>query len=67
MRSQPAHHPRGVYLHEPAAQTINVARETVEKVFRERQIDAKTNHYLQGKVEKRINLNSAVEGWFWRG
>jgi len=45
------------YLHEPAAQTVNVARETVEKVFRERQIDAKTNHFLSGKVEKRIKVD----------
>ncbi|MFA6960091.1 MAG: hypothetical protein WC205_04980 [Opitutaceae bacterium] len=45
------------YLHEPVAQTINVARETVEKVFRERQIDAKTNHILTGKVEKRIRVD----------
>jgi hypothetical protein len=42
------------YLHEPAARTPNVARETVEKVFRERQIDAKTSHRLEGRVEKRI-------------
>lgn len=45
------------YLHEPAAQTLNVARETLEKVFRERQIDAKTNHLLTGKVEKRIRVD----------
>ncbi|HEU5078818.1 MAG TPA: hypothetical protein VFT72_06375 [Opitutaceae bacterium] len=42
------------YLHEPAAKTPNVARETVEKVFRERKIDVKTNHRLEGRVEKRI-------------
>jgi hypothetical protein len=45
------------YLHEPAAQTLNVARQTVEKVFRERQIDAKTNQILAGKVEKRIRVD----------
>ncbi len=45
------------YLHEPAAQTINVARQTVERVFRERQIDAQTNHLLAGKVEKRIRVD----------
>ena len=45
------------YLHEPAAQTVNVSRETVERVFRERQIDAKTNHLLVGKVEKRIRVD----------
>jgi hypothetical protein len=42
------------YLHEPPARTPNVARETVEKVFRERRIEAKSNHRLKGKVEKRI-------------
>ncbi len=42
------------YLHEPAVKTPNVARETVEKVFRERKIEAKINHRLEGRVEKRI-------------
>jgi hypothetical protein len=42
------------YLHEPAAKAPNVARETLERVFRERGIEAKTNHRLEGKVEKRI-------------
>jgi len=42
------------YLHEPVVKTVNVARETVEKVFRERNIEAKTNHRLEGRVEKRI-------------
>jgi hypothetical protein len=45
------------YLHEPAARTANVARETVEKVFRERQIEAKTNQRLEGRVEKRITVD----------
>ncbi len=45
------------YLHEPAAQTLNIARQTVEKVFRERQIEAKTNQILSGKVEKRIRVD----------
>lgn len=45
------------YLHEPTAQTQNVARQTVEKVFRERQIEAKTNQILAGKVEKRIRVD----------
>jgi hypothetical protein len=45
------------YLHEPAAQTQNIARQTVEKVFRERQIEAKTNQILSGKVEKRIRVD----------
>lgn len=45
------------YLHEPAAQTLNVARQTMENVFRERQIDAKTNQILAGKVEKRIRVD----------
>jgi hypothetical protein len=42
------------YLHEPTAKVPNVARATVEKVFRERHIEAKTNHRLEGKVENRI-------------
>jgi hypothetical protein len=42
------------YLHEPAAKTLNIARETVEKVFRERAVAVKTNHRLEGKIEKRI-------------
>lgn len=42
------------YLHEPAARAPNVARETVEKVFREREIAFQTNHRLEGRVEKRI-------------
>lgn len=45
------------YLHEPAAETINVARETMEKVFRERKIEVKTNHHLAGKVEPRIRVD----------
>lgn len=42
------------YLHEPATRTPNVARETVEKAFRERAIVPKTNYRLEGLVEKRI-------------
>lgn len=42
------------YLHEPAAKAPNIARETLEKVFRERKIEAKTNHRLEGLIEKRI-------------
>ena len=42
------------YLHEPVVKTPNIARETVEKVFRERKIEAKTNHRLEGLIEKRI-------------
>ncbi len=42
------------YLHEPAAKAPNIARQTVEKIFRERAVEVKTNHRLEGKVEKRI-------------
>ncbi len=45
------------YLHDPAPKTLNVARETVEKVFRERHIETKTNHRLEGKLEKRITVD----------
>lgn len=48
------------FLHEPAAQTVNVARQTLEKVFRERQIEAKTNQILSGKIEKRIRVDYLV-------
>ena len=42
------------YLHEPAVKAPNIARQTVGKVFRERAFEVKTNHRLEGKVEKRI-------------
>jgi len=42
------------YLHEPSLRVPNIARETVEKMFRERSIEAMTNHRLEGNVEKRI-------------
>lgn len=42
------------YLHEPAAKSPNVARQTVEKVFRERELTVQQNHRLEGRVEKRI-------------
>ncbi len=42
------------YLHEPATKAPNIARQTVEKVFRERAMEVKTNHRLEGRIEKRI-------------
>lgn len=49
------------YLHEPAIKTQNVATETVEKVFRERKIEALQNHRLNGRVEQRIAVDYFVE------
>ena len=48
------------YLHEPSPKAPNIARQTVEKVFRERAIEAKINHRLEGKVEKRIVVDYFV-------
>lgn len=45
------------YLHEPAPKAPNIARQTVEKIFQERAIEAKINHRLEGKVEKRITVD----------
>lgn len=45
------------YLHEPSAKSPNVARETLEKVFRERKIEAKMNYRLEGRVEKKIEVD----------
>src|SRR5690606_12267373 len=42
------------YLHDPTPKLPNVARQTVEKIFRERAIEPKTKHGLEGRVEKRI-------------
>ena len=49
------------YLHEPALKTQNVATETVERVFRERKIEAHQNHRLRGRVEERITVDYFVE------
>lgn len=45
------------YLHDPVSKPSNVARQTVEKVFRERKVEFLTNHRLEGRVEKRIEVD----------
>jgi hypothetical protein len=45
------------YLHDPTPRTANVARQTVEKVLRERNVEFRTNHRLEGRVEKRIEVD----------
>jgi hypothetical protein len=42
------------FLHDPTPRTPNVARATVEKVFRERKISVQQNVRLEGRVEKKI-------------
>jgi hypothetical protein len=49
------------YLHEPASKPPNVARQTVEKVFREREIVPSQRHPLDGKVEKDIRVDYYIE------
>lgn len=44
-------------LHEPASKPPNVARQTVEKVFREREIKPEQNFALDGKVERGIHVD----------
>jgi len=48
------------YLHEPAAKSPNVARETVEKIFHERRIEPIARHALDGKLEKAIRVDYYV-------
>lgn len=48
-------------LHEPASKPPNVARQTVEKIFRERQISPHSNFKLDGKLEKGIQVDYYVE------
>jgi hypothetical protein len=45
------------YLHDPIARAPSVARQTLEKVFRERRVEFRTNHRLEGRVEKRIEVD----------
>jgi hypothetical protein len=45
------------YLHDPAPKAPNVARQTVEKIFREREVEFRTNVRLEGRVEKRIEVD----------
>lgn len=45
------------YLHEPTPKVLPVARQTVEKVFRERGVQFRMNHRLEGRVEKRIEVD----------
>jgi hypothetical protein len=44
-------------LHEPASKPPNVARQTVEKIFKEREIKPEHNFKLDGKVERDIRVD----------
>jgi hypothetical protein len=49
-------------LHEPKPRTLDVARETVEKIFRERGLSPGKNHPLDGLVEKKIKVDYYLPG-----
>ncbi len=49
------------YLHDPTPKPSNVARQTVEKVLRERKLEFRTKHRLEGRVEKRIEVDFYAE------
>ena len=44
-------------LHEPASKPPNVARQTVEKIFKEREIKPEPNFKIDGKVERNIRVD----------
>lgn len=44
-------------LHEPASKPPNVARQTVEKIFKERELKPEQNFKLDGKVERDIRVD----------
>jgi hypothetical protein len=48
-------------LHEPASKPPNVARQTVEKVFKERKVKPERNFGLDGKVERDIRVDYYIE------
>ncbi len=45
------------YLHDPMPKPSSVARQTVEKILHERKLEFRTNHRLEGRVEKRIEVD----------
>jgi hypothetical protein len=48
------------YLHEAAVKTLNVPRQMLERVFRERHLEARTNYKLDGRLEKAIEVDYFV-------
>lgn len=44
-------------LHEPVARILNVAEQTVDKVFADRRLKPQRNFSLSGKVEKRVKVD----------
>ena len=49
------------YLHEPTSRQLNVARLTVEKLFKERRISPQVRHALNGRLEKNIYVDYYIE------
>jgi len=49
------------YLYEPASKAQNVARQTVEKVFREMELSPTQNRKLDGRLEKGIKVDYYLE------
>lgn len=44
-------------LHEPVARTVNVAEQTVERVFADRNLHPQRNQTLSGNVEKKVKVD----------
>ena len=44
-------------LHEPVARTQNIAEQTVERVFADRQLHPQRNQTLSGRVEKKVKVD----------
>jgi hypothetical protein len=49
------------YLHEPASRGPNVARQTVETIFRDRNLQPLVRHPLDGKLERGIRVDYYVD------